>query len=71
MAWKLDRLGRNTRHFLDLLDDFKSRGIKFRSLRNGIVAGPDSEIGGAMAQAMVTIIPLSLSLNETSSQNAG
>lgn len=51
--WKLDRLGRNTRH---LLDDFKSRGIKFRSLRDGIATDPDSEVGGAIAQAMVTII---------------
>ncbi|WP_269048482.1 recombinase family protein [Paenarthrobacter sp. Z7-10] len=30
--WKLDRLGRNTHHLLELLDDFKPRGIKFRSL---------------------------------------
>ncbi len=56
VVWKLDRLGRNTRHLLELLDDFKSRGIKFRSLRDGIVTEPDSEVGGAIAQAMVTII---------------
>ena len=56
LVWKLDRLGRNTRHLLELLDDFKSRGIKFRSLRDGIATNPDSELGGAMAQAMVTII---------------
>ncbi|WP_234754164.1 recombinase family protein [Arthrobacter ramosus] len=56
VVWKLDRLGRNTRHLLELLDDFKSRGIKFRSLRDGIATDPDSEVGGAMAQAMVTII---------------
>ncbi|ERI35245.1 recombinase family protein (plasmid) [Arthrobacter sp. TES] len=56
VVWKLDRLGRNTRHLLELLDDFKARGIKFRSVRDGIATDPDSEIGGAMAQAMVTII---------------
>jgi DNA invertase Pin-like site-specific DNA recombinase len=56
VVWKLDRLGRNTRHLLELLDDFKSRGIKFRSLRDGIATDPDSEVGGAIAQAMVTII---------------
>lgn len=54
--WKLDRLGRNTRHLLELLDHFKARGIKFRSLRDGIATDPDNSLGGAMAQAMVTII---------------
>lgn len=54
VVWKLDRLGRNTRHLLELLDGFKARGIKFRSLRDGIAT--DSELGGAMAQAMITII---------------
>ncbi|MBG0741723.1 recombinase family protein [Paeniglutamicibacter antarcticus] len=56
VVWKLDRLGRNTRHLLELLDDFKARGIKFRSLRDGIATDPSSDLGGAMAQAMVTII---------------
>ncbi len=56
MVWKLDRLGRNTRHLLELLDDFKARGIKFRSLRDGITTDPESDLGGAMARAIVTII---------------
>ncbi|RFA11691.1 invertase [Subtercola boreus] len=56
VVWKLDRLGRNTRHLLELLDGFTERGIKFRSLRDGIATDPDSELGGAMARAMVTII---------------
>ena len=56
VVWKLDRLGRNTRHLLELLDNFKARGIKFRSLRDGIATDPDSQLGGAMAQAMITII---------------
>ncbi|WP_081434861.1 recombinase family protein [Pseudarthrobacter chlorophenolicus] len=56
VVWKLDRLGRSTRHLLELLDGFKDRGIKFRSLRDGIVMDPDTEFGGAMAHAMVTII---------------
>ncbi|WP_423185057.1 recombinase family protein [Arthrobacter sp. NyZ413] len=56
VVWKLDRLGRTTRDLLELLDDLKSRGIKFRSLRDGIATDPDSEVGGAVAQAMVTII---------------
>ena len=40
VVWKLDRLGRNTRHLLELLDDFKARNIKFRSLRDGIATDP-------------------------------
>jgi hypothetical protein len=56
VVWKLDRLGRSTRHLLELLDGFKAHGIKFRSLRDGIAMDPDTELGGAMAQAMVTII---------------
>lgn len=56
VVWKLDRLGRNTRHLLELLDGFTKRGIKFRSLRDGIATDPDSEFGGAMAKAMVTIM---------------
>jgi DNA invertase Pin-like site-specific DNA recombinase len=56
VVWKLDRLGRNTRHLLELLDGFTERGIKFRSLRDGIATDPDSELGGAMAKAMVTIM---------------
>jgi DNA invertase Pin-like site-specific DNA recombinase len=56
VVWKLDRLGRNTRNLLELLDTFKAKGIKFRSLRDGITTDPDTELGGAMAQAMITII---------------
>lgn len=56
VVWKLDRLGRNTRHLLELLDVFKARGVKFRSLRDGIATDPENDLGGAMAQAMVTII---------------
>jgi DNA invertase Pin-like site-specific DNA recombinase len=56
VVWKLDRLGRNTRNLLELLDTFKARGIKFRSLRDGITTDPDTDLGGAMAQAMITII---------------
>ncbi|GGJ22780.1 hypothetical protein GCM10010052_19820 [Paenarthrobacter histidinolovorans] len=31
-------------------DDFKGRGIKFRSLGDGIATDPASEVGGAMDQ---------------------
>lgn len=42
IVWKLDRLGRTTRHLLELLDGFKASGIKFHSLHDHIVTDPDS-----------------------------
>ena len=35
-VWKLDRLGRSLRDLITVLDDFKERGIKFRSLTENI-----------------------------------
>lgn len=31
VVWKLDRLGRNTRNLLALIDDLEQRGVHFRS----------------------------------------
>lgn len=56
VVWKLDRLGRNTRHLLELLDGFKDKGYKFTSLRDGISTDPNNEVGSAMAKAMITIM---------------
>lgn len=50
VVWKLDRLGRNTRHLLPLIDDLKSRGIHFRSLTEGIATT------GPMGTAMLTVM---------------
>ncbi|WP_262495447.1 recombinase family protein [Paeniglutamicibacter gangotriensis] len=50
VVWKLDRLGCNTRHLLELIDDLESRGIHFRSLTKGI-----STIG-PMGTAMLTVM---------------
>jgi DNA invertase Pin-like site-specific DNA recombinase len=36
VVWKLDRLGRNTRNLLALIDDLESREIHFRLLTEGI-----------------------------------
>jgi DNA invertase Pin-like site-specific DNA recombinase len=36
VCWRLDRLGRNLRHFVMLLDDWHSRGIAFVTLGEGI-----------------------------------
>lgn len=50
VVWKLDRLGRNTRNVLELIDTIKSKGATFRSVTEGIsTAGP-------MGEAMLTIM---------------
>jgi DNA invertase Pin-like site-specific DNA recombinase len=36
VCWRLDRLGRNLRHLVLLLDDWQSRGIAFVTLGEGI-----------------------------------
>ncbi len=36
IVWKLDRLGRSLRDLIGLLDDLKTRGVAFRSLREAI-----------------------------------
>lgn len=50
VVWKLDRLGRNTRNLLALIDDLEGRGVHFRSLTEGITTT------GAMGRAMVTVM---------------
>jgi DNA invertase Pin-like site-specific DNA recombinase len=35
-VWKLDRLGRGVLHLVTLLEDFRARGIEFRSLTEGM-----------------------------------
>lgn len=50
VVWKLDRLGRNTRHTLTQLADFAERRVGFRSLTEGL------DTTGAMGRAMITII---------------
>ncbi len=49
-VWKLDRLGRNTRHVLAVVDQLASRGIGFRSLTEGL------HTEGPMGTAMLTIM---------------
>ena len=48
--WKLDRLGRNTRHVLAVIDDLTSRGIGFRSITEGL------HTEGPMGKVMLTIM---------------
>ncbi len=47
-VWKLDRLGRSLRDMIMVLDDFKERGIKFRSLTENIET--ETSTGRAMWQ---------------------
>jgi DNA invertase Pin-like site-specific DNA recombinase len=49
-VWKLDRLGRNTRHILDIVETLRERGVGFRSLTEGL------DTTGAMGTAMLTIM---------------
>jgi DNA invertase Pin-like site-specific DNA recombinase len=49
-VWKLDRLGRNTRHVLDVIEDIRERGAGFRSPAEGL----DST--GPMGTAMLMIM---------------
>lgn len=50
VTWKLDRLGRDTRNLLALLDDLSEAGVKFRSLTEGVTTE------GPMGKAFITII---------------
>lgn len=50
VVWKLDRLGRNTRQLLELVDSLESRDIDFRSLTEGVATT------GPMGKAMLTVM---------------
>ncbi|MDR6794789.1 DNA invertase Pin-like site-specific DNA recombinase [Pseudarthrobacter oxydans] len=50
VVWKLDRVGRNTRNLLVLIDDLKHRGVQFRSVTEGI------STTGPMGKAMLTVM---------------
>jgi DNA invertase Pin-like site-specific DNA recombinase len=45
VIWRLDRLGRSMRDLIDRADDLKQRGVRLRSLTEGIDA---TSIGGEM-----------------------
>jgi len=49
-VWKLDRLGRNTRHVLDIIENIRQQGAGFRSLTEGL------DTTGPMGTAMLTIM---------------
>ena len=60
MVWKLDRLGRSLRDLITMLDDFRDRGIKFRSLTEAI--DTETPTGRAMWQMIGVLAELERSL---------
>ncbi len=56
IVWKLDRLGRSLRDLIIVLDDFKERGIKFRSLTENI--DTETPTGRAMWQMIGVLAEL-------------
>lgn len=50
VLWKLDRLGRNTRQVLDIVEQLREKGVGFRSLTEGL------DTTGPMGAAMITIM---------------
>ena len=60
MVWKLDRLGRSLRDLIAMLDDFRERGVKFRSLTEAI--DTDTPTGRAMWQMIGVLAELERSL---------
>ena len=50
VCWRLDRLGRNLRHLVMLLDDWQSRGIAFVTMGEGInTSTPAGGAAGSMS----------------------
>ena len=60
VVWKLDRLGRNLRDLIHMLDDLSSRGVKFQSLTESIDTATPT--GRAMWQMIGVLAELERSL---------
>jgi DNA invertase Pin-like site-specific DNA recombinase len=60
IVWKLDRLGRGLRDLITMLDDFRSKGIRFRSLTEAI--DTETPTGRAMWQMIGVLAELERSL---------
>lgn len=50
VVWKLDRLGRSTKHVLQVIDRLRERGVDFKSLTEGL------DTTGPMGKAMLTVL---------------
>ncbi len=60
IVWKLDRLGRSLRDLITMLDDFRSKGIRFKSLTEAI--DTETPTGRAMWQMIGVLAELERSL---------
>lgn len=60
IVWKLDRLGRNLRDLIDMLDDLRARGVRFQSLTEAI--DTETPTGRAMWQLVGVLAELERSL---------
>ncbi len=60
VVWKLDRLGRSLRDLITMLDDFRSKGIRFLSLTEAI--DTETPTGRAMWQMIGVLAELERSL---------
>ena len=60
VVWKLDRLGRRLRDLITMLDDFKHRAVKFKSLTEAI--DTETPTGRAMWQMIGVLAELERSL---------
>jgi DNA invertase Pin-like site-specific DNA recombinase len=60
IVWKLDRLGRSLHDLITMLDDFRSKGIRFRSLTEAI--DTETPTGRAMWQMIGVLAELERSL---------
>src|ERR1019366_2222361 len=61
IVWKLDRLGRSLRDLIHMLEDFRSNGIRFRSLTEAI--DTETPTGRAMWQMIGVLAELERSLS--------
>lgn len=50
LVWKLDRLGRSARHLLEVAEAMKQKGVRIRSIQDGI------DTGGDLGEFLLTIL---------------
>jgi DNA invertase Pin-like site-specific DNA recombinase len=48
VVWRLDRLGRNMQHLIQIVNDLNARGISFHSLQENITMDKSSATGQLM-----------------------